>query len=177
MASLVATSRITLQYLWSLCCWLCYSCTLYCNCCILLGIKLLLLLLLQHASNDFYCCSCLQPRRWIRISPFRTAHTWNGLRAGNSDRIASRIACSYRMCRGQTQSINRWVANMYKYCKISNIRHTKSPNLIVSRLVVQLSLSNPMKPGVTSREWRCSWSSADRRCSNYIWVIDNFIAC
>ena len=29
---------------------------------------------------------------------------------------------------------------------------------------------------VLSREWRCSWSSADRRCSNYIWVIDNFIA-
>ena len=27
-----------------------------------------------------------------------------------------------------------------------------------------------------SRSWRCSWSSADRRCSNYIWVIDNFIA-
>ena len=27
-----------------------------------------------------------------------------------------------------------------------------------------------------SREWRCSWSSADRRCSNYIWVMDNFIA-
>ena len=27
-----------------------------------------------------------------------------------------------------------------------------------------------------SREWRCSWSCADRRCSNYIWVIDNFIA-
>ena len=27
-----------------------------------------------------------------------------------------------------------------------------------------------------SREWRCSWSIADRRCSNYIWVIDNFIA-
>ena len=28
---------------------------------------------------------------------------------------------------------------------------------------------------VLSREWRCSWSSADRRCSNYIWLIDNFI--
>ena len=26
-----------------------------------------------------------------------------------------------------------------------------------------------------SREWRCSWSSAGRRCSNYIWVINNFI--
>ena len=29
---------------------------------------------------------------------------------------------------------------------------------------------------VLSREWRCNWSSADRRCSNYIWVIDNSIA-
>ena len=29
---------------------------------------------------------------------------------------------------------------------------------------------------VLSREWRCSWSSADRRCSNYIWVISNFNA-
>ena len=27
-----------------------------------------------------------------------------------------------------------------------------------------------------SREWRCSWSSADRRCANYIWVINNCIA-
>ena len=27
-----------------------------------------------------------------------------------------------------------------------------------------------------SWEWRCSWSSADRLCSNYIWVINNFIA-
>ena len=29
---------------------------------------------------------------------------------------------------------------------------------------------------VLSWEWRCSWSSADRRCSIYIWVINNFIA-
>ena len=32
---------------------------------------------------------------------------------------------------------------------------------------------------VLSREWRCSWSSADRRCFNYIWacwVTSNFIA-
>ena len=29
---------------------------------------------------------------------------------------------------------------------------------------------------VLSQEWRCSWSSANRRCSNYIWVIDNFVA-
>ena len=30
---------------------------------------------------------------------------------------------------------------------------------------------------VLSWESRCSWSSADRRCSNYIWVINNFVAC
>ena len=27
-----------------------------------------------------------------------------------------------------------------------------------------------------SRGWRYSWTSADRRCSNYIWVINKFIA-
>ena len=27
-----------------------------------------------------------------------------------------------------------------------------------------------------SREWRCRWSSAERRSSNYIWVISKFIA-
>ena len=26
-----------------------------------------------------------------------------------------------------------------------------------------------------SQGWRCSWNSADRRCSNYIWVINTFI--
>ena len=29
---------------------------------------------------------------------------------------------------------------------------------------------------VLSQEWRCSWSSTDRQCSKYIWVINNFIA-
>ena len=29
---------------------------------------------------------------------------------------------------------------------------------------------------VLSGEWRCSWSSAERRCCNYIWVIGNLIA-
>ena len=29
---------------------------------------------------------------------------------------------------------------------------------------------------VSCRELRCSWSSADRRCSNYIWVINDFTA-
>ena len=38
-----------------------------------------------------------------------------------------------------------------KYHKISNISCTTSPNFNVSRLVVQVSLPNPMKPGVKSR--------------------------
>ena len=29
---------------------------------------------------------------------------------------------------------------------------------------------------VLSREWRCSWSSADRRCVIFTWVINNSIA-
>ena len=37
------------------------------------------------------------------------------------------------------------------YRTFSNIRRTKSPNLNVSRLVVQLSLPKPMKPDVKSR--------------------------
>ena len=45
-------------------------------------------------------------------------------------------------------------------------------------LVSSCSCLCPIQWGqVLSREWRCSWSSADRRCSNYIWVIDNVIAC
>ena len=28
---------------------------------------------------------------------------------------------------------------------------------------------------VLSGEWRCSWSSAGRRCSNFIWAINNLI--
>ena len=38
-----------------------------------------------------------------------------------------------------------------KYCKISNIWCTKSQNLNDSRLVLQLPLPNPLKPGVKSR--------------------------
>ena len=37
------------------------------------------------------------------------------------------------------------------YCKISNISCTKSQNLNDSRFVLQLSMPNPLKPGVKSR--------------------------
>ena len=38
-----------------------------------------------------------------------------------------------------------------KYRNTSNIRHTKYQNINDSRLVLQLSLPNPLKPGVKSR--------------------------
>ena len=43
-----------------------------------------------------------------------------------------------------------------KYRKISNIRRTKSQNINESRLALQLSLPNPLKPGVksTMKRWQ-----------------------
>ena len=38
-----------------------------------------------------------------------------------------------------------------EYRKVSNIRRTKSLNLNASRLILQLSLPNPLKPGVQFR--------------------------
>ena len=60
------------------------------------------------------------------------------------------------------------------YRKIYNIRRTKSRNLMI--LVSSCICLCPIYwSQVLSWEWRCSWSSADRRCSNYIWVINNLI--
>ena len=65
-----------------------------------------------------------------------------------------------------------WVTT-FSYRKISNIRRPKSQDSNVSPLSLQFSIHWSQ---VLSGEWRCSWSSADRRCSNYIWVINNLIA-
>ena len=62
------------------------------------------------------------------------------------------------------------------YCQISNVRHTKLPNWMFLVSSCSLSLPNLLKPEVLSREWRCGWISANRRCSNYIGVINDFIA-
>ena len=43
------------------------------------------------------------------------------------------------------------IVYLWIYRKISNIRRTKSPNLNVPRLILQLSLSNPMKLGARLR--------------------------
>ena len=46
-----------------------------------------------------------------------------------------------------TEGVNVSAATVLTYCKISNIRRTKLPQT-VSHLVLQLSLPNPIKPGV-----------------------------
>ena len=43
-------------------------------------------------------------------------------------------------------------------------------------LVSSCNLPNPFWSQVLSQEWRFSWSSANRRCSNCIWLINNFVA-
>ena len=56
----------------------------------------------------------------------------------------------------------------------SNISHTKSQNLNVSRLVLQLFLPNPLKPGfkIENEDVVGVTPTGD---ANYIWVINNFI--
>ena len=62
-------------------------------------------------------------------------------------------------------SIVESLKGRYFYHQTSSIMHTKSQNLNASSLVVQLSLSIHWSQ-VLSREWRWSWRSTDRRCSN-----------
>ena len=61
------------------------------------------------------------------------------------------------------------------YSKISNTRCKKLQNLMI--LVSFCSCLCPIHwSQLLSREWRCSWTSADRQCSNYILVINIFVA-
>ena len=67
-----------------------------------------------------------------------------------------------------------WDISSISHCKTSGISRTKSQNLNGSCIPLQLSSLHWSQ--VLIWEWRCSWSSADRRCSNYIWVTNNLIA-
>ena len=67
------------------------------------------------------------------------------------------------------------IHSLQDYRKTSNIRRTNQKASMI--LISSWSRFWPILwSQVLSREWRCCWSSADRRCSNYIWVIDNLIA-
>ena len=70
---------------------------------------------------------------------------------------------------------SRWWVNMYNTVKLIVYDTPNSKTLMF--FVSSCSCFCPIRwSQVLSREWRCSWSSADRRCFNYIWVINNFNA-
>ena len=61
-----------------------------------------------------------------------------------------------------------WTHVLCKPCQISKLK------CFLSRLAIVFPQF--IRRQVLSREWRCSWSSDDRRCANCIWVICKFIA-
>ena len=74
--------------------------------------------------------------------------------------------------------INRYLSLMYEYSynnliNISWIQNTYHSSWLVPRHTCFCLIH---WSHVLSWEWRCSWSSDDRRCSNYIWVINDLIA-
>ena len=61
-----------------------------------------------------------------------------------------------------------------EYRETSNISHTKLQNFFLASSCACLC---PISWGeLLSQEWRFSWNSANKRCSNYTWVINYFIA-
>ena len=86
--------------------------------------------------------------------------------------ISQPTRCPCAACCNTTTGSCRYMKMIHH--KSSNISHTKSQNLNDSRLILQW-FSEIHWSQVLSQEWRCSWSSTDRRCSNYIWVINNSI--
>ena len=78
----------------------------------------------------------------------------NGRWAGNTRRTSTHYTLGEGLCGWRNDTYKYWENHFMtfptEYRKISNIRCTKSPNLNVSRLFLQLSLPNSMKPGVKS---------------------------
>ena len=83
------------------------------------------------------------------IYPVCTCPAWNQKQFLSVEPIQSAWICGYRQ----------------------SIRRTKSQHSNVSRPVFQLCLPNTFKLVVS-----CRMKIADRRCFNYIWVFNNFIA-
>ena len=59
---------------------------------------------------------------------------------------------------------------------ISTVKPHPIPRLKSFSLRLSVVLAQSTEARCLSLVWRCSGSSTDRRCSNYIWVINNFIA-
>ena len=121
--------------------------------------------LTKASDPELWCFLWCEPeltqcrRRWYQMPSCSLWHRCNGIYACMhlivSQSQVTRIT-PYRMvinCVFQSllPSLSSALLFGIDYRKIHNISHTKSPNLNVSRLVLQLPLPNPMKPGVKSR--------------------------
>ena len=95
-----------------------------------------------------YCTFALSSvsitRLWFYIQHEVLAYHWYHMHLYHSSDITQ----------GDQVVIINWIFKK-GYRQTSNTSRTKSQNLYGSRLVLGLSLRNPL-----SREWRCSWSSA-----------------
>ena len=99
---------------------------------------------------------------------FSLLETWFLRRpSSNPGHIRGRQLVSFRL---RIPSLFQRIASYlsYKPHQIPQLKY------FLSRLAVFFAQSNKSK--MLSREWRCGWSSADRRCSNHVWVINNCIA-
>ena len=66
------------------------------------------------------------------------------------------------------------VVDTAKYCKAFNMMHPIPKLKCFSACLAAVCPIGWSQ--VLSQKWRCSWSSANRGCSNYIWLIIIFIA-
>ena len=105
-------------------------------------------------NNDgWLLCTCLSAAKWM--PQFHNDRNAIGLTYGGRNKMADILLTI------------PWNL-LYKTHQIPNVKMI---------LVSSCSCLCPIHwSHVLSREWRCSWSSADRRCSSYIWVIHNSTA-
>ena len=109
----------------------------------------------SHYPKHYSIYPCAKPDAYDKSSGRGTINGSNNSGGGKGE-MDSRLyvnACMYIYVDISFMSIcttqHKYIICIYR--KISNIRRTKTRNLNVYRLVLQLSLPNPMKPGVKSR--------------------------
>ena len=107
---------------------------------------------------DAWCDLCLNKRlskqsrhRWFETPSHPLWRHYNESPQRDCHRIESLWSPCELYLRRRKHEVTFWNAMFSSYRKISNISRTESSTLTVSRLVLQLSFPNPMKPGVKSR--------------------------
>ena len=85
--------------------------------------------------------------------------------------------------RSQWHASSRWLKIVANAQKLRFLKHRQTCNIRSPNPKTWMFLFSSCSclwpihwSQVLSREWRCSGGITDRRCSNHIWVINNFIA-